>query len=217
MQPDSHEMPAHLKVLSDRGMYDRARRGLRGWAIRVARYLAGKQGAKQATVKEIGRDVFEGGARRQVVQSILTDYLGLSKEGRETRTLVEIYPEYFIVQPAPSGGEGAFVTLRADAPHIGEDEEEASMAAIRKAVADPEAEELAARRPVDEDDGAGLFGDDPPAAASSSDPAAEALRLRRSRDAASREAEREATAIFRRVFGTGARADGASNRRGRPR
>jgi hypothetical protein len=196
-------------------MYDRARRGLRGWAIRIVRYLAAKRGAKQATVNEIGRDVFEGGTRRQVVQSILVDYLGLSKEGRETRTLVEIYPEYFLVQAAPSGGEGAFVTLRDDAPHIGEDEEEASMAAIRKAVAEQEAEELAARRPAAESDEEIVGG--PPAAASSSDPAAEALRLRRARDAASREAEREATAVFQRIFGTGARADGASNRRGRPR
>ena len=92
------------------------------------------------------------------------------------------------------------------------------MAEIRRAVAAQEREELEARRPVDEDDGgAALFGDDPPAAASSSDPAAEAVRLRRARDAASREAEREATAVFRRVFGAGARADGASNRRRRPR
>jgi hypothetical protein len=80
------------------------------------------------------------------------DYLGLSKEGRETRTLVEIYPEYFLVQPAPSGGEGAYVTLRDDAPHIGEDEEDASMAGIRKAVDAQEAEELAARRPAAESD-----------------------------------------------------------------
>ena len=48
-QADTTEMPAHLKVLSDRGMYDRARRTLRGWAIRIVRYLAAKRGAKQAS------------------------------------------------------------------------------------------------------------------------------------------------------------------------
>ncbi len=61
-------------------------------------------------------------------------YLGLAKRGRETRTLVEVFPEYFIVQPEPGGGEGAFVTLRDDAPHVGDDEEEASMEEIRREV-----------------------------------------------------------------------------------
>ena len=177
------------------------------------------------------------------MQSILVDYLGLSKEGRETRTLVEIYPEYFLVQPAPSGGEGAFVTLRDDAPHIGEDEEEASMADMRRAVDEQEAEELAARRPADE--GEVLFGDDPrwlrrgaPAAASSAAAAGvpadvvgpgnldifpEVVRadlalgpsLAESRGEARRQAA-EARAAFDRVR-RGARADGAPKRRPRPR
>ena len=58
------------------------------------RYLSRKRGAKQATVKEIGRDVFEGSinpTRRHLVQSLLLDYLGLSKTGRETLTLVQIF------------------------------------------------------------------------------------------------------------------------------
>ena len=59
-QEDTHEMPAHLKVLADRGMYDRARRALRPWAILIVRYLSKKRGAKQATVREIGRVVFRG-------------------------------------------------------------------------------------------------------------------------------------------------------------
>ncbi len=45
------------------------------------RYLSGKKGAKEATVKEIGREVFEGQFKadyRRLVQSILVDYLGLS-------------------------------------------------------------------------------------------------------------------------------------------
>ena len=95
-QADTNEMPVHLKVLSDRSMYDKARRGLRGWAIKIVRYLSRKRGAKQATVKEIGRDVFEGSidpTRRQLVQSLLLDYLGLSKTGRETLTLVQLFPE----------------------------------------------------------------------------------------------------------------------------
>ena len=53
---DTHEMPVHMKVLSDRSRYDRARRTLRGWAIKIVKFLAGKHGAKQATVKEIGRE-----------------------------------------------------------------------------------------------------------------------------------------------------------------
>ena len=40
-QEDTHEMPAHLKVLADHGMYDRARRALRPWAILIVRYLSG--------------------------------------------------------------------------------------------------------------------------------------------------------------------------------
>ena len=96
-QEDTKEMPAHLKVLADRGMYDRARRALRPWAILIVRYLSGKRGAKQATVREIGRVVFEGGANpnyRALVQSLLLDYLGLAKTGRGTRTLVEFVPEF---------------------------------------------------------------------------------------------------------------------------
>ena len=90
-QEDTREMPVHLKVLADRGMYDRGRRALRPWAILIVRYLSGKRGAKQATIREIGRVVFEGSANRDyraLVQSLLVDYLGLSKTGRETRTLV---------------------------------------------------------------------------------------------------------------------------------
>lgn len=86
-------MPAHLKVLADRGMYDRARRALRPWAVLIVRYLNKKRGAKQATIREIGRVVFKGSANRDYrafVESLLVDYLGLSKTGRETRTLVEI-------------------------------------------------------------------------------------------------------------------------------
>ena len=97
-QEDTKEMPAHLKVLADRGMYDRARRALRPWAVLIVRYLSGRRGAKQATVRGIGRVVFEGSANptyRALVQSLLLDYLGLAKTGRETRTLVEIFRESF--------------------------------------------------------------------------------------------------------------------------
>ena len=81
-QEDTKEMPAHLKVLADRGMYDRARRALRPWAILIVPYLSQKRGAKQASIREIGRVVFEGSANRDyraLVQSLLLDYLGPAK------------------------------------------------------------------------------------------------------------------------------------------
>ena len=93
----THEMPVHMKVVSGRSRYERARRTLRGWAIFIVNYLEAKPG-RGARAKEIGREVFEGASNavyRQLVQSILVDYLGLAKTGRETRSLVEIYPRVF--------------------------------------------------------------------------------------------------------------------------
>ena len=46
-QEDTKEMPPHLKVLADRGMYDRARRALSPWAILIVRYLNRQRGAEQ--------------------------------------------------------------------------------------------------------------------------------------------------------------------------
>ena len=82
------------------------------------RYLSRQRGAQQATVRQIGRVVFEGSANpnyRALVQSLLLDYLGLAKTGRETRTLVELFPEFFLVAGENAQGEGAIVTLRDDA------------------------------------------------------------------------------------------------------
>ena len=67
------------------------------------------------------------------MQSLLLDYLGLAKTGRETRTLVEILPELFLVQGESAQSEGAIVTLRDDAPDVGDDEE-GDMVRIRRAV-----------------------------------------------------------------------------------
>ena len=63
----------------------------------IVRYLSRQRGAKQATIRQIGRAVFEGSANpnyRALVQSLLLDYLGLAKTGRETRTLVEMFPDF---------------------------------------------------------------------------------------------------------------------------
>ena len=211
-------MPAHLKVLADRGMYDRARRALRPWAILIVRYLSGKRGAKQATIREIGRVVFEGSANpnyRALVQSLLLDYLGLAKTGRETRTLVEIFPEFFLVAGENAQGEGAIVTLRDDAPDIGNDEA-GDMARVRRAVDECEREDIARRRPADDDQGppglgnADVLPEVVAAAAglpSASDPAAAAA-------AAARD-QQEWDAAVRAAFpGVRRRADGAPGRGG---
>ena len=53
---------------------DRARRALRPWAVLIVRYLSRRRGAKQATIREIDRVVFEGSANpsyRALVQSLL--------------------------------------------------------------------------------------------------------------------------------------------------
>ena len=124
-------------------MCDRARRALRPWAVLIVRYLSRQRGAKQATVRQIGRVVFEGSANpnyRALVQSLLLDYLGLAKTGRETRTLVEIFPELYLVAGENAQGEGAIVTLRDDAPDVGDDEE-GDMARVRRAVDEYERED----------------------------------------------------------------------------
>ena len=205
-QEDTHEMPAHLKVLADRGMYDRARRALRVWAVLIVRYLSGKRGAKQATIREIGRVVFEGSANRDyraLVQALLLDYLGLAKAGRETRTLVEIFPEFFLVQGENAQGEGAIVTLRDDAPDIGDDEA-GDMAKVRQAVDEYEREQGPGNQDVVPEVAAAAAG--LPAA---SDPAAAAARAA----AAPIDDSLFRTAV-RRAF-PGMRFDGAPSRRRR--
>ena len=166
------------------------------------------QGCREATTS-CGRDVFDGGTRRQLVQSLLLDYLGLSKEGRETRTLCEIYPEYFIVQPEP-GGEGAFVTLRDDA-YVADDEEEATMEEIRRVIDEYEQEEAGAGNadvPEVVRAAAGLAAPSNPAAADRLVRRREDDRQKRQADAILWQAKDEALRP---------RADGAPNRRNRPR
>ena len=159
-----------------------------------------------------------GGAKpnyRALVQSLLLDDLGLIKTGRETRTLVEILPE-FLVAGENALGEGAIVTLRDDAP----DE-----ATRRRRQHEYEREDIERRRPAgDEDSPLGPGNQDvvpevvlaAAGAAAASDPVAEARRrLRREQDAQRRAAD----AIFQSfVDRAGRRADGAPSRRGpRPR
>ena len=157
------------------------------------------------------------------MQSLLLDYLGLAKTGRETRTLVEIFPEFFLVAGENAQGEGAIVTLRDDAPDVGDDEE-GDMARVRRAVDEYEREDIERRRPADDEDDLGPLGpgneDVVPevvsaaaGAASANDPVAEARRrLRREQD---RE-RRAADTIFQSfVDRAGRRADGAPSRRGR--
>ena len=92
-------------------------------------------------------------------------------------------------------------------------------------------QELEAKRPSPEEDdgGAALFGDavlepDPPPDEGDMGVIPEVVLAsfsradqRRARDAASRAADRDSTAVFRRIFDTGARADGAPKRRRKPR
>ena len=142
--------------------------------------------------------VFEGSANpsyRALVQSLLLDYLGLAKTGRETRTLVKIFPEFFLVAGENAQGEGAIVTLRDDAPDIGDDEA-GDMARVRRAVDEYEREDIARRRPAADEDDQGPLGPGNEDVVSevvlaaageptASDPAAEA-RQRREFDAAVR-------------------------------
>ena len=103
------------------------------------------------------------------------------------------------------------MTLRDDAPDVGDDEE-GDMARVRRAVDEYEREDIERRRPVDDEDDLGPGNEDvvPEVVAAAaglpgaSDPAAEARE------------QREWEAAVRAVFGR--RLDGNSSRRGpRPR
>ena len=179
-------------------------------------------------MRQIGRVVFEGSANpnyRALVQSLLLDYLGLANTGRETRTLVGILPEFFLVAGENAQGEGAIVTLKEDVPDVGDDEV-GDMARVRRAVDEYEREDIERRRPAANEDSLLRDTDDEddrrPRAPGNEDVVPEVVAAAAGEPAASDPAadarqRRAFDAAVRAIFGRG-RADGGPSRRGpRPR
>ena len=82
----------------------------------VVKYLQDRPG-RTARVRQIGRELFggsEGSEYLSATHRIFLSALGLKKRGRETRSFLTLYPEYFTVT-GEDRGEGGYVTLRDNA------------------------------------------------------------------------------------------------------
>ena len=80
-------------------------------------------------VWQIGRELFggsEGSEYLSATHRIFLAALGLSKRGRETRSFLTLFPEYFTVT-GEDRGRGGYVTFRDDAQDVTGEEEADSL------------------------------------------------------------------------------------------